>query len=194
VLQLVSMGFGENGCRKAAKATGNDVEAAMNWVMSHMEDADFNDPPTAPGGGATAAANQESVMMLCSMGFTDAHAEAALGQTGGDMERAADWLFSHADDLDGAVASLASGAAAAGGGGGGGGASAVAEDDGPSTYTLRAMVSHIGKNTGSGHYVCHARKAVDGVEKWVIFNDSNVALSANPPREHAYLYLYQRTV
>ena len=50
------------------------------------------------------------------------------------------------------------------------------------------MVSHIGKNTGSGHYVSHLKK--DG--KWVIFNDEKVALSSRPPFEHAYVYLFQR--
>ena len=50
-------------------------------------------------------------------------------------------------------------------------------------------ISHIGKNTGSGHYVAHLKR--DG--KWVIFNDEKVALSESPPRLHAYLYLFQRS-
>jgi ubiquitin carboxyl-terminal hydrolase 5/13 len=50
------------------------------------------------------------------------------------------------------------------------------------------LEQHIGKNTGSGHYVVHLKK--DG--KWVIFNDEKVALSSKPPLEHAYLYLFQR--
>lgn len=50
------------------------------------------------------------------MGFAADAAEAALGACGGSLERAADWLFSHMDDLESAVA--AAKAAAAGGGGG----------------------------------------------------------------------------
>jgi len=61
-------------------------------------------------------------------------------------------------------------------------------EDGGGQYTLIGMISHIGKNTGSGHYVCHLKK--DG--KWIIFNDEKVALSETPPKEHAYLYLFQR--
>lgn len=39
------MGFGENGCKRAAVAVNNSgVEAAMEWVLGHMEDPDFNDP------------------------------------------------------------------------------------------------------------------------------------------------------
>jgi len=49
VVQLTSMGFSENGCRRAAIATHNaDPETAMNWIFEHMEDADFNDPPVLP--------------------------------------------------------------------------------------------------------------------------------------------------
>ena len=33
-------------------------------------------------------------MMLVSMGFSDAHAKRALKETGGAVDRAADWLFS----------------------------------------------------------------------------------------------------
>jgi ubiquitin carboxyl-terminal hydrolase 5/13 len=53
---------------------------------------------------------------------------------------------------------------------------------------LLHRVSHIGKNTGSGHYVAHIKR--NG--KWVIYNDEKVALSENPPLQHAYLYLFQR--
>ncbi len=66
------------------------AEAAMEWVLQHMEDPDFNDPlpdpaastpaPSTPAGAgvAPAAANPESVAMLTSMGFNDTQAAAAL--------------------------------------------------------------------------------------------------------------------
>ena len=50
-------------------------------------------------------------------------------------------------------------------------------------------VSHIGKNTGSGHYVAHIKRG----DKWVIFNDEKVAYCEGPPSEHAYMYFFQRT-
>lgn len=62
-------------------------------------------------------------------------------------------------------------------------------DDGDGKYSLIGLISHIGKNTSSGHYVCHLKK--DG--KWVIFNDEKVALSEHPPVKHAYMYLFQRS-
>ena len=50
------------------------------------------------------------------------------------------------------------------------------------------FISHMGANTGCGHYVCHLFK--DG--RWVILNDEKVAVSENPPKELGYLYLFRR--
>jgi ubiquitin carboxyl-terminal hydrolase 5/13 len=124
--------------------------------------------------------------------FTSDQVRAALKVTDGAADRAADWLFSHMDNIDGAIAALSVGGTSN---------SNVTntttgttkiplEDSNSGLYTLRGIVSHIGKNTGSGHYVAHL-KGKDG--RWVIFNDEKVALSSKPPLEHAYLYLYQRT-
>ena len=56
------------------------------------------------------------------------------------------------------------------------------------------IVSHVGKNTSSGNCVCHA--LVDQGQgqsgKWIITNDSNEALSKAPPKEGAYLFLFER--
>jgi ubiquitin carboxyl-terminal hydrolase 5/13 len=61
--------------------------------------------------------------MLTSMGFNEEAAAAALTACQGSVERAGDWLFSHMDDLDAAVAAVKQQAA---GGGGGGAAPAAA--------------------------------------------------------------------
>ena len=48
--QLLGMGFDVNGCKKAAFHTNNSgFEAAVNWIMSHMEDPDFSAPFVQPG-------------------------------------------------------------------------------------------------------------------------------------------------
>jgi len=49
-------------------------------------------------------------------------------------------------------------------------------DDGPGEYELVGFISHLGKNTGSGHYVCHIKK--EG--KWALFNDRKVSAAAAP--------------
>lgn len=97
-MQLVSMGFGENGCRRAARNTANsggDVEVAMNWVLEHMGDPDF-DAPIEPLGlipaAATTAAgleySEDDVAMLMSFGgFTESRVKKAMRETGGNSER-----------------------------------------------------------------------------------------------------------
>ena len=143
-------------------------------------------------GAATAGpAVDEGVVetLVASLGcFTADQVRAALGETNGAADRAADWLFSHMDDLDGAIANLSSTKDDAGAANSSGSGSALDPEDGPGLYELTGMVSHIGKNTGSGHYVAHIKK--NG--RWIIFNDEKVAVSAHPPKEHAYLYLFQR--
>ena len=197
VAQLVSMGFSENGSKRAALATGNSsAEGAAEWVFAHMEDPDFNDPPTIPaipGGqsGADASPDPANVAMLASMGFAENHATAALIACDGNIERAADWLFSRADDLDAAVAEV--NAAAAGhrsATSAPGGAESNGEcEDGPGRYELFGVVSHMGGNTACGHYVAHVK--IEG--QWHIFNDRKVAISQKPPLELGYLYFYRRS-
>jgi len=189
--QLVDMGFGMNGCTRALTAVGgSDAEAAMNWIFEHNMDPNFNDPlpedgaPAAASGGASDGVDDAVAMSLVdSLGcFTMDQVKAALIETNGAPDRAADWLFSHMDNLDGAIESLRDRKTAADA------ASNIKLDDGPGKYRMLGMISHIGKNTGSGHYVAHIKR--DG--KWFIFNDEKVALSENPPLPHAYLYLYER--
>ena len=67
-----------------------------------MQYCNFNDPIEQSGTGAGSAAQVplESVEMLMGMGFQKKHAEKALQACRGDIERAADWLFSRMDSLD----------------------------------------------------------------------------------------------
>ncbi len=189
--QLIGMGFSENGCRRAAIATKNaDVETAMNWILEHMEDPDFNDAPVLPGNesssGGAPKIDEENLMMLTCMGFTNEQATAALIATDMNMERylkqgiftfdlahfllirAADWLFSRGDTLDADVAEILNKPAASTGGQSGSASQSV--DDGEGKYTLMSVISHIGKNVDHGHYICHVRK--NG--QWTLFNDEKV--------------------
>ena len=200
--QLMDMGFSLNSCKRALTAVGgSNVEAAMTWVFEHNMDPDFNDPLPEPGSrdgmgaGSSAASASAGVdegvvqSLVESLGcFTSDQVRAALKETSGAADRAADWLFSHMDDLDGAIAALDIKNSDASGSSSKGPTTAAPLEDGKGEYSMIGMISHIGKNTGSGHYVAHLKK--DG--KWVIFNDEKVALSSQPPIEHAYLYLYQR--
>lgn len=120
VEQLMSMGFSENGCRRAAVATHNtDADAAMNWIFEHMEDADFNDPlpisassdgasattatesgtGTGAGLGLESAEVQGMVEMISSMGYTADQARAALKATEYDIERCVFIVYVQSDLL-----------------------------------------------------------------------------------------------
>ncbi|GMH39787.1 hypothetical protein BSKO_07685 [Bryopsis sp. KO-2023] len=190
VTQLVSMemGFSENALKRAVIATNNtSAEAAMEWVLSHMGDADFNDPiveQTSSGGPQPPA---EAVQMLVAMGFPEKASNAALTACKNDTERAADWLISRMDNLDAAVAEVEQQSAAEATRSSGA-SSELSMNDGPGHYELIGFISHMGSSTACGHYVCHLRK--EG--RWVIFNDESVAVSEKPPKDLGYMYLYKR--
>eukprot|EP00096_Caligus_rogercresseyi_P012559 TRINITY_DN5304_c0_g1_i1.p1 TRINITY_DN5304_c0_g1~~TRINITY_DN5304_c0_g1_i1.p1 ORF type:complete len:795 (-),score=285.40 TRINITY_DN5304_c0_g1_i1:406-2790(-) len=175
VSALADMGFSLEGCKKAAVLTGNvGVEAAMNWVMEHMEDPDFNDPlvdKTQEKDSFTPS--PETLAMVTSMGFSEAKAAHALKKTDGNVERAIEWIFSHPEEGPETDAPTPE---------------KKSLTDGSPKYKLKAFISHMGTSHLVGHYVCHIKKD----DAWVIFNDNKVALSEKPPKSLAYLYLYQR--
>lgn len=186
ISQLMDMGFSADAAKRAAYHTrnNNDPEAAVNWCMAHMEDSDFNSPFEMPNMGPKttpkAQLSEEGIMMLQSMGFNRAQAMKALEATNNNIERAADWIFSHTDEimnLDENTPTQSNEATAE-----------TKYRDGSGNYKLVAFISHMGTNASVGHYVAHILKD----DKWCIFNDENVAQSENPPRDLAYLYLYKR--
>lgn len=151
LIQLEGMGFPQVRCEKALHATGNaDADTAMNWLFGHMEDPDIDEPlnlGTAPSGasGSSASINPESLEMLGAMGIAAPQARKALKETGGDVNRAVDWVFSHPDDQ-----------------GDFGGESAAVSDvpdgekplagsaDLPATFRLQSIVCHKGASIHAG--------------------------------------------
>lgn len=197
VSQLTTMGFSENGSKRAAIATKNaSAEASMEWVFQHMKDENFNDPieddetddmQLQMNDMGRQQHDPNSVAMLSAMGFSETQAKAALTATEGSLERAGDWLFSHADNLDAAVHDVFSDSNARVGGGNKG-STGVKYVDGEPRYDMVGFASHLGSNTSSGHYVAHIRK--EG--RFVLFNDEKVAVSQRPPTDLGFLYVYRR--
>ncbi|KAF5730612.1 ubiquitin carboxyl-terminal hydrolase 14-like isoform X3 [Tripterygium wilfordii] len=183
VSQLLSMGFNHLHCQKAAIYTSNTgVEEAMNWLLSHMDDPDIDVPIEAKGSEASSHVDQSKVDTLISFGFQEEIARKALKASGGDVERATDWIFNNPDattvssDMDATTSTTTP---------------ASVDNtlpDGVGRYKLFGIVSHIGTSTQCGHYVAHIRK--DG--RWVIFNDNKVGASVNPPKDMGYLYFFER--
>jgi ubiquitin carboxyl-terminal hydrolase 5/13 len=118
-----------------------------------------------------------------SMGFSRTHAVRALSQANNNVEAAVDWALNTPEDSS-AFHSLIESSPQ----------SPPAQQtkthyrDGNGKYRLVAFISHIGNHPSSGHYVAHILKN----DRWVIFNDEKVALSEQPPKDLAYLYLYKR--
>ncbi|EFY88614.1 ubiquitin C-terminal hydrolase Ubp14 [Metarhizium acridum] len=191
--QLEGMGFPLNRCEKALHATGNsDANAAMEWLFSHMEDPDIDAPlnPGGQGGGPRDTADPEKIEMLGAMGFGAPQAKRALKETGGDMERAVEWLFSHPDDQG------------------------IFEEEGagsnepappkepagratlPAQFQLQSIVCHKGTSIHAGHYVAFIRKQLEGHQapSWVLFNDEKVveATDIDEMRKFAYVYFFKR--
>lgn len=193
--QLEGMGFPTVRCQKALLATGNsDPNAAMEWLFQHMEDPDIDAPIQL--GGASAGASEpsaEQISMLADMGFTTAQAKKALRETGGDAERAVDWLFSHPDDMGDEPTTDGSSQSAKPITSGPGGSAVL-----PATYKLKAFISHKGPSVHSGHYVAHIQiPDPNGAgDSWVLFNDEKVvkadAESVKELKKLAYLYIFER--
>ncbi|KAG8435759.1 hypothetical protein GDO86_013629 [Hymenochirus boettgeri] len=197
VTQLVEMGFPSEACRKAVYYTGNSgAEAAMTWVMSHMDDPDFAQPLVLSGVSAPSPVtvtgdppSEEHIATIISMGFSQDQAIRALRATNNSLERAVDWIFSHIDDLDAEAAmDLSEGRSAAESVSESHAAAGPRVRDGAGRYELFAFVSHMGTSTMCGHYVCHIKK--EG--RWVIYNDQKVCASEKPPKDLGYIYFYQR--
>ncbi|MCJ1267548.1 hypothetical protein MMC22_007433, partial [Lobaria immixta] len=196
--QLEAMGFPRVRCEKALHATGNsDSEAAMNWLFSHMEDPDIDTPLNLGGGGGEqtggTSIDPESIEMLGAMGISAPQARKALKETGGDVTRALDWVFSHPDDQgDFGNDEPGSGDAAP--------VAAVGEKplagsaDVPARFRLQSIVCHKGASIHAGHYVAFIRKEIPKEGKaWVLFNDEKVVKAEGDVEEmkkFAYVYFF----
>lgn len=118
-----------------------------------------------------------------SMGFSRNHALRSLSVMNNNVEAAVDWALNTPEDNSISNAPTESTTQS----------TTVQQNnetyrDGTGKYRLVAFISHIGNRPSSGHYVAHILKD----NRWVIFNDEVVAFSEHPPKDLAYLYLYQR--
>lgn len=195
--QLEAMGFPAVRCAKALHATGNsDANAAMEWLFQHMEDPDIDVPLdlTSSGGAndGAAAEDPEKIDLIGAMGFNPAQARKALRETGGDVERAVDWLFNHPDDqgdVDGDGAAADGSASASKGSAG--------SNELPAKFQLRSIVCHKGTSIHAGHYVAFVRKALDASPEqntWVLYNDEKVVevQDVEEMKKFAYVYFFKR--
>ena len=143
---LEAMGFPRVQGMKALHATGNsDAQAALDWLLHHLDDPDLNTPFAPSAVKATSTVDPEKLAMLDSMGFGGPRAARALRETDGDVERAIEWLFSHPDDGGGDEGGNADEAPSAAPGG-----SVAGNSELPANFQLQSIVCHKGTSIHAG--------------------------------------------
>ncbi|KAJ5894425.1 hypothetical protein N7495_006116 [Penicillium taxi] len=192
--QLLGMGFPLVRCEKALHATGNsDTEAAMNWLFAHMEDPSIDEPLVLDGRVSNSKVTEQDegkISQLGDMGIEAPRARRALAATGGDVNRALDWVFSHPDDnSEGEDHSSSDDMQGQQG--------SYGYDTLPARYQLRSAVCHKGTSVHAGrHYVALIRKALPGQDalSWIMFNDEKVVLfeDIEKMKKTAYMYFFTR--
>jgi ubiquitin carboxyl-terminal hydrolase 5/13 len=191
VEQLMMMGFSDIRAKKACLATGglnSNADSAMTWLFEHMEDLGIDDPipsATSAGNDMDIVYDEAQLGNLMDMGFSVGQAKKAIKETGGNMERAVDWLFSHSGEpVDDEPANTTTTDTDA----------QPVIDTAPANYKLISFISHKGTSTACGHYVSHIYN--EDKKCWVLFNDNKVAKvpedSVNESVEAAYMYCYKK--
>jgi len=166
------MGFEKKLCEKAVFKTNNtSFDAAMEWIFAHQNDSDINEPIFKE----KITCKEEDIQSLSEMGFTRDESILALSKTNNDLSRAIEWIFSHQDELQVLLKNDSK-------------PKEHKFKDGNEQYSLFGVISHIGSNTTSGHYVCFVKIT----DKWVKFNDNVVESCENPPLDLGYVYFYKR--
>lgn len=189
---LLGMGFLEPASSRALYNTGNsNAEDAMNWLFLHLEDADINDPFTAPSEPKAASGpSDETIDNLVGMGFSSLLAKKALVLNSNDPNAAVEWLFNNPDD-NGIIEEAAQEVPAASSK-----ERIVALENKVKNpkYKLKAVICHKGSSPHTGHYVVFIKKLIKGEEKWVLFNDEKVVDSAGDLSDavtNGYVYIFE---
>ncbi|KMU92678.1 ubiquitin carboxyl-terminal hydrolase 14 [Coccidioides immitis H538.4] len=191
VAMLLSMGFPEIRIKKALYATGNtDTDAALNWLLSHMDDPDIDttDISAPPGSGGNHCSNEDEAKIgqLIDMGIDRPKARKALLETDGDINRALDWVLSHPYDAEIEGYQVSSGSPA----------QLQGSSDIPALFQLHAIICHKGVSVHAGHYVAFVRKEVaqDEDNQWVLFNDEKVVQGGDieEMKQFAYIYFFRK--
>jgi len=180
VQALMAMGFPRVRCERAILATGNQgAEMASGYLFEHMEDPALDVPiPKPQSSKQSAEIPADLIQSLSEMGFTPAQAKKALIETQMNMERAVEWLFSHADEPISEESSSSSAPKA----------TPMEIDTGSSKYRLMGFIVHLGPSVHSGHYVAYLYKD----NQWIQFNDRKVFKSKQTPTGSAYMYFFAK--
>ena len=189
---LLQSGIPELGAKWALYLSGNDPEAALMLYVENSDNPDYKKPlpkvkvkKNKNNKDGEDNVDQNLVENLINMGFEKKKAIAALKLCNGNVNNAVEALFSNPnlgeDDNDVNMEEkkeekmdLVD--------------DKNINDGNGSLYNLYGYITHLGKNTDHGHYVCHIRQEGN---KWTYFNDSKVTLWEEPPIRKGYIYIYR---
>ena len=189
---LLQSGIPELGAKWALYLSGNEPEAALMLYVENSDNPDYKKPlpkvkvkKNKNNKDGEDNVDQNLVENLINMGFEKKKAIAALKLCNGNVNNAVEALFSNPnlgeDDNDVNMEEkkeekmdLVD--------------DKNINDGNGSLYNLYGYITHLGKNTDHGHYVCHIRQEGN---KWTYFNDSKVTLWEEPPIKKGYIYFYR---
>lgn len=176
---LLDMGIPELGAKHALLNNNQDQNLALDWYFNNSSDPSLFEPiPRIKKVGKkedSPKVDLSLVNQLIDFGFNKDQAEGALLKFNNNIEQASDFLFSNPDFVY------------------------VKEEcakkeeeetinDGNSCIlSLMAFVTHLGKNTSSGHYVCNIKNE----EKWYYYNDEKVCETNDPSIGKGYVYIFK---
>ena len=184
---LLQCGVPELGAKWALHLSNNDPEAALILYCENSDNPDYKKPlpkikkkKNKKSEEDLSGVNMASVESLINMGFDKKKAIIALKKTNGNVDSAINLIFSEPnlgeenqnDDNKMDIIDESKN---------------LNEGNG-SLYDMYGFITHLGKNTDHGHYVCHLRQEGN---KWTYFNDSKVTLWEEPPIKKGYIYFYR---
>jgi ubiquitin carboxyl-terminal hydrolase 5/13 len=184
---LLQCGIPELGAKWALYLSNHDPEVALGLYCENADNPEYKKPlpkikkkKGKSGDDDLAGVSLASVESLMSMGFDKKKAIIALKKTNGNVDSAINLIFSEPnlgeenqnDDNKMDIIDESKN---------------LNEGNG-SLYDMYGFITHLGKNTDHGHYVCHLRQEGN---KWTYFNDSKVTLWEEPPIKKGYIYFYR---
>ena len=194
---LLQFQIPELGAKWALYLCNNDKEAALGFYCENSENPEYQKPlpkikvkKIKNNGEDLSGVNLAALSSLLDMGMDRKKSIAALRKCNGNIDEAINLIFSNPNlgleeekkkeekeeedkkkeekmDIEENIKNL--------------------NEGNGSIYNMYGFITHLGKNTDLGHYVCHIRK--EG--KWIYFNDNKVTLWEDPPIKKGYIYFYR---
>ena len=185
---LLQCGIPELGAKWALYISNNDPEVALGLYCENADNPEYKKPlPKIKAkknknndNDELVGINMASLESLISMGFDRKKAIAGLKKANGNVDSALNLMFSDPNlgeenqneekkmDVEAEKKNL--------------------NEGNGNLYEMYGFITHLGKNTDHGHYVCHIRQEGN---KWTYFNDNKVTLWEDPPIKKGYIYFYR---